>query len=114
MAWIAFLYADKMNQPEVGIQYHRKALPYADSLEAIMVWGNMGKTFAKLNRFDSAFYCFRNAFNMIKPGCTEKTLINDVLFERPETKIISYVTDLLIDNGEAYMQQYRVQKPRPH
>ncbi|HYJ37661.1 MAG TPA: hypothetical protein VEV87_03560, partial [Chitinophagaceae bacterium] len=109
-SWIGFLYADKLNQPRAGLAYYRKALVYSDSLEAILLWGNMGKTFVNMNAFDSAFNCFQKAFDMIKPGCTEESFINDVLKVRPETKIISYVTDLLINKGDAYLKQYKVYK----
>ncbi len=109
-SWIGFLYTDKLNKPRAGLEYYQKALKYADSQEAILLWGNIGRAFVNLNCFDSAFYCFQKAFDMIKPGCNEKSFINDVLVEHPETKIISYVTDLLSHKGDAYLKQYKIHK----
>ncbi|HKC35454.1 MAG TPA: tetratricopeptide repeat protein, partial [Chitinophagaceae bacterium] len=73
--WMGFIYTEKLREYTTGMSSYKKALLYADSVDAIRVYNYIGNAYVKKNLFDSASYFFQKAFDKIKPGFTEKELI---------------------------------------
>jgi CHAT domain-containing protein len=88
----------------------KKALLYADDIEAISILGYMAKACAKKNLFDSSFYFFQKAFDKIKPGITENELIDLAGAEAIKGKSVEYVARLVIDKGDVLLRQYKISK----
>ena len=108
--WTGFLYAERMNQPSTGLTYYRKALSFADQTDSISVLSYIGKTYSRLKKYDSAFVYFQHAFDIIKPGSDERIILSEVLSQNPGDEIINNITELLINKGDAFLQQYKLNK----
>ncbi len=106
--WKGFIYEKRYKQVSKGIVYYRKGLQYADSTDAIPILTSIGQAYIMTNAFDSAFRSFQLAFDMIRPGCNENTVIHDVLDEASDVGTINYVTSLLTSKAHGYLKQYKV------
>jgi len=108
LGWIGFLYGTHLNQPERGLWYYKKALTYADHMDAIQMLSSIGRIYARMNLFDSSFYSFQAAFDLMEPGSNERTLIEKMMEEKSGNRVATYLTGLLFYKGDAYLRQYRV------
>jgi CHAT domain-containing protein len=77
-----------------------------DAIESLNVIGNIAAVYTKKGLYDSAFHYFQLAFDAIKPGSSEKDLLLSSLDDFVKTKRIYYLTDLLINKGDAYLAQF--------
>ena len=110
--WMGFVHAQRLNQPANGLLYYRKGLKYADATDAVPILSDIGKTYTKLDLFDSAFHSFQLAFDKIKPGSNENTVIHHVLDEQSDETTLNYVTTLLINKADAYLKYYKVKRDK--
>ena len=108
--WSGFVYAEQMGQPLKGLRYYKKALFYADAIDSISILSYIGKTYAGLNQYDSAFAYFQYAFDVIRPGSDETTIVTKVLSENVGDEIINNISKLLIFKGGALLRQYKFAK----
>jgi CHAT domain-containing protein len=108
MNWMGFIYADGMRNYSSAMNSYRKAILYADSIDAPSVLCYIANLYVRRNLFDSAFYFFQKSFDRIKPGMTEKDLVKLNLTATLEGKAIEYVVRLINYKAEAFLDKYRV------
>ncbi|HEX5026763.1 MAG TPA: CHAT domain-containing tetratricopeptide repeat protein [Agriterribacter sp.] len=110
------LYGKRFNNTGQSLVYYKKALWYddtkanrnrLDTLEMLNTASNIGYLFAQQNEFDSAFSYFQRSFDCIKTGIAEDDILHISLEEFARQKKMNYLTDLLINKGSAYLQQYK-------
>jgi CHAT domain-containing protein/tetratricopeptide repeat protein len=115
------IYFEKLNDADNALAYCRKALTYinrdeserlSDGLESLNVLGRIANIYARKGNYDSAYYYYQRALDQIKPGITETFLLDSSLGEVSGHRSMHYLTDLLIDKGDAFIQQYKDSKKR--
>ena len=114
-----FLYTNGYFDYSEALANYRKALKYVnrnqnnarlDSFESLNIFANIANVYVRQNEFDSAFANFRNAFNQIKQGSDEKTILKTSLEEFVQNKRTNYLVSLLIDKGTAFLLLYKKDK----
>ncbi len=63
--------------------------------------------YSRQGRFDSAFFYYRQAFDLVKPGIDEKALVN---YAMDSLANIAYISSLVINKGDACFEKYRATK----
>ncbi|HEX7905579.1 MAG TPA: CHAT domain-containing protein [Chitinophagaceae bacterium] len=100
-----------------ALDYYRRALRYkdngkfgprADALETLNIFGNIANVYERKVLYDSAFKYFQLAFNQLKTGIDETGVLNYSLEEFLTYKKIHYLSGLVIDKGDAYLEKYRI------
>ena len=79
-----------------------------DSIEDASIWNNIANAYVQLNRFDSAFACFEQAFNQVKPGSDETGILSSSEDEIGTYKKLHYLASLLIDKADAWRKKYTI------
>jgi CHAT domain-containing protein len=110
------IFFKNLNQPDKAITYCRQALTYnrnkqtgaiLSRFEALNALNNLGSLYASKGLYDSASTYFKDALDQIKPGMTEEALLNSSLEDFSKQKNMHYLSDLLLNKGDALLQQYR-------
>jgi len=83
-----------------------KLLNKEDSFESLNIFTYIANVYAQKGLYDSAYYYFRLAFDQIKPGINETGILHSSPAEFFRYKKIYYLTNLLIDKGDAFQRQY--------
>lgn len=104
---IGFVYFEKLQDDTKAYEYYSKALKFADSTEALNILDNFASLCTKKNKFDSAQFYFQKGLHYLKPGITEKELPG-LSAEYLNKGITEYLVNLVLDKGDAYLQQYRI------
>ncbi len=113
---IAILYSRYKGNPQMGLAYFRRALALKNkntnlvelnAVETLNILANMGHVFVQLGLYDSAFRCFRLAFDQIRPGISETELLSIKFDEFAKQKKIGYLTGLLLDEADAYLHLFK-------
>lgn len=99
-----------------ALYFFRKALSFKatdknsipkEPAEDLSIYNNMANVYAEKRQFDSAAACFSQAFGKIKPGLSEKNILQ---YETPgefaRVHKIDYLVQLVIDRADAYKRQY--------
>lgn len=109
-----YLYLQRLHDTTRALAMYRKAIgslspqPGAEENgEALNILANMANLFAGKEQYDSAFHYFSLAFSRIKPGIDERGLLDISLSSFVDEKNWPYLTPLVIDKGDAYLQQYK-------
>ncbi|HLY71696.1 MAG TPA: CHAT domain-containing tetratricopeptide repeat protein [Puia sp.] len=113
---IGNVYIGQFNDTDTALYYYRKALSYdkritdkaARAIESLNVLSNIADAYVKQQNFDSAYIYFQLAFDQIKPGMGETELSKIPLNELGRQKKIGYLTNNLIDKGDAFRYQYEI------
>ena len=109
------VYFKKYNDWDKAFITYRKALTFTskdksltrdDAVESLSVMGSIANVYVKKGLYDSAFHYFQLAFDQVKLGANETVLFYSSLDDFFQTKRIYYLTDLLVDKGDAYKQQF--------
>ena len=114
---IGMIYHEKYNDNGRSVQYFHNALDYAKnrlpasaaSSDSFYILGNIANVYARMNMFDSAFYFFQKAFDIVSPGMQEIGLLRDVEKYVNQNSAES-VLKLVIDKGDSYLRQYKYRK----
>ena len=110
------IFFKNLNQPDKAIAYCRQALTYnrnkqtgavLSRFEALNVLSNLGSLCASKGLYDSASFYFKLALDQIKPGTTEESLLNSSIEDFSRHKHMHYMSDLLLNRGDALIQQYK-------
>ena len=110
------LFKQKGNHDEQVLYYYRKALAIVNrdnsqnalnSLETLNILASIGELYTRKGFYDSAFYYYQRAFDEIKPGMDETRLLDSQFNELAKQKKMSYITGLLLNKGDAYLQVFR-------
>jgi tetratricopeptide (TPR) repeat protein len=104
------------NNNDKALDHYRKALlykdngkfgPHTDALETLNVFGNIANVYVRKTLYDSAFKYFQLAFNQLKTGIDETDLLKYSAEEFKKYKKIHYLSGLVIDKGNAYLEKYK-------
>ncbi|HEX4374917.1 MAG TPA: hypothetical protein VHZ50_16550, partial [Puia sp.] len=109
------LYAEQLRDKKTALYYYRKALQYvykakkiaADSsikFELLSILDNIGNLFVSSGQYDSALYFFQKAFDMVKPGMNETSLLNSSQNDFLQNKSINYLIGLVLDKAETFLK----------
>ena len=110
------IFFKNLHQPDRAIIYCRRALTYnrnkmsgamLNRFEALNVLSNLGSLYASKGLYDSASSYFKLALDQIKPGTTQESLLNSSIEDFSRQKHMHYLSDLLLNKGDALIQQYR-------
>ena len=112
-----YLYFQKLNNPDNALTYYKKALAtvrqhksgFEDPLESLNILANIATAHAAKSNFDSAFIYYQQAFNELKPGVNEHSLLSSSEDEFITYGNSNYLSALYADKGNAYLTQYRIQ-----
>ena len=111
-----YIYFQHDKDYDGALYYYNKALALKNrdpgqsefnSMETMNIIGNIGSLYAKKEQFDSAFFYFQLALDQISPGITESDLLANQYNRFARLKKINYLTNLLIDKGDALIMQYK-------
>ena len=100
-----------------ALQYYHSALVFGeknripnrlDSIESLKILDNIANVFVGKKMFDSAFRYYHLAFEQIRPGADELSILRSSLNAFSRLKKIEYLTALFIDKGNAYFQLYKI------
>jgi len=112
---IGFLYQSRLNIPDSALPYFRAALNcrnevvqdnVMDAIETLNIYDNIANVFAFKNKFDSAYFYYQKAFNQLRPGIDEQTVLNFSADEFIANKKMQYLTGLIKDKGDAHLLEY--------
>ena len=112
------LYLHQLNDYDKAIGYYFKAIQYAgrqlkyegtiDALdiriEYLNILDNIANSYLAKGRNDSALVYFQKAFDQIKPGMNEMTLLESSDSDFLNNKSIRYVINMIIDKADATLQ----------
>lgn len=102
---IGYVYSEKLRDAGNALRYYRMALTFYNKTEAVSIYDNMALLYARKNQYDSAFFYCNMAFGQIAPGTDESDLLRGSL-ARTVDNIAEYVTDLVLDKADIFLQQY--------
>ena len=114
-----FLYYSHFKDNTKALLCFRRALTYInkdrdldrkDVAESLDILADMANIFAREGKFDSAFTYYQLAFDQIRPGTNEMDILKSSPEELIENRKIHYLTSLLIDKADAYLQKFKVTK----
>ncbi len=110
------IYFSHYNNTAEAMAYYKKAvalinkdqsLATADAFETLDIFTKIANVYVQKQQYDSAFHFFQLAFNQVKPGVDEKTILKNSSEEIFGYKKIHYLTRLLLDKGNAFLNQYK-------
>jgi len=90
-----------------ALAYSKKALKYSDQTDSIFAFNNIANVHVQKGSFDSAFAFFQRAFDCIAMGMTIKDLVHGKLGQDISNKTTEYLTRVILDLGDAFLQQYK-------
>ncbi len=103
---IGTLYAKNFNNYNGGLNYCSAALKYAvTSDDSLNIFKATASIYVQKKMFDKAFLLFQQAFNTQQPGLNETTILGSS-FNFPGFNILQSLTDLIIEKGDALVQQF--------
>lgn len=110
------VYFKRLNNVENAIRYCQNALEYRDkrksktsssTFQSLNVLNHLGSLYAHKGLFDSTFIYFQLALNRIRPGMKEEALLSSSLEDFSKHRNMHYLSDLLLNKGDAFKQKYR-------
>ncbi len=113
------IYFKHFKDPDQALHYYRKALyllnrkdkpTLLDSMESLNILNYIADAYVLKDEFDSAFVNFQLAFDQIRPGITEWDILHSHSEDFSRYPKIYYITDLLIDKGNAYKKRFKISK----
>jgi CHAT domain-containing protein len=111
------IYFRYLNDNDKALDYYRQALQYknkgkfskqASSLETLSILGNIANVYVRKQIYDSAFAYYQVAFNQLKQGIDEAGILNCPAEEFLKYKKVPYLSSLVIDKGDAFLEKYKV------
>ena len=116
---IGSLYFRRLGDPEKALVFFKKALTYInnnelyklrDAAESLDIFSNIADIYSGKGLYDSAHDYFQLAFDQIKRGVNETSILNSSSEEISKVKKVHYLTKLIIDKGNAYRQEFESTK----
>lgn len=80
----------------------------ADIMETLNLYNHIGNVYAHEGKFDSAMYFFQQAFDQVKPGLNEATVLQVPAENFKALRKLNFLSGLLIDKADARWKQYLV------
>ena len=109
------VYQDYYRDEAKALKLFRKALTYqnkdkdqilSDNIESLNIYTNIAGIYVNRKQFDTAFIYFKKAFDQIKPGASEDSILS---VQKPgllQQKKVYYITNLMIAKGGALQKKY--------
>lgn len=110
-----YIYFKHYKNFDKAIIVYRKALQLLSTIkspnavkifESLNIYGNIAYAFVQQGKYDSAFKYFQKAFDQIRPGITEKEILQTTWIDSSYKKI-RYLVSLMIEKGEAHVNQFK-------
>ena len=97
-----------------AIQYLHKnnSLTKADSFECLNTYTNIANAFSGINKFDSAEKYYQFAFDQVKPGANETSILHSSFNEFVSNVKIEFLPNLLRDKADAYLRRFKVSRDK--
>jgi CHAT domain-containing protein len=106
LASIGALYAQHLDDYEKGVEYCSKALKFAEnSSDSLFILKQIANVYVLKKMYDKARYFFQLAYNTIKVGMDETTMLKST-FQSPGFNLLQNLSDLTTDKGDAYVKEY--------
>src|SRR6185437_9965090 len=105
LAFIGAITGVKLRHYNEGLKYLTASLIYSDASDTSYVYRQKGDIYSLKNKYDSAQYFFREAYNMVQPGMNENSLLQKS-FQFPGFNELQDLSDLTTDKGDALLRQY--------
>ena len=103
---IGLLYAKNFGYYDKGLKYCFSALKYADNAsDSLYIFQQVGNIYTLKRMYDSAQYYFQKAFNRLKNGMNETTMLKNS-FQFPGFNLLQNLSDLTTDKGNTYVKEY--------
>jgi CHAT domain-containing protein len=109
---IGYLYADRFKLYDKALREYREALFYGDFSDSLNVLTNIAGIYVHQHRFDLASRYFQAAFDQLKPGMTDKDLLRVPVTDQIKD-VAKYVIGLILDKGDAGLQEYMDTRQKP-
>jgi CHAT domain-containing protein/Tfp pilus assembly protein PilF len=113
-----YIHFKQYNDFDAAINVYRKALQHLDAkknptaveiFESLNIYGNIAYVFVQQGKYDSAFRNFQKAFDQIRPGISEREILQTTWIDSSYKKI-RYLVSLMIEKGEAYTKRHKETK----
>ena len=106
------LYLRLQDNEKNAMLCYRQALAYGrygrkgnveEDFECINSYDNIAGLYSRQGKFDSAFYYFQRAFDLVKTGIDDSGLVN---YSMDSLANIAYISSLVINKGDACLRKY--------
>ncbi len=109
------IYYEPGRGSDKALAYYKKAMGYIDpenkttlqKFEILNLFTNIANVYVEQSNYDSAFYYFQSAFNQVKHGLNENTLLASPLDSFFAYRRMPFLIALLIDKGDACLKAFR-------
>lgn len=110
-----YIYFKHYKKFDEAINVYRKALQLLSTIknpgaievfETLNIYGNIAFAFVQQGKYDSAFKNFQKAFDQIRPGITEKEILQTKWIDSSYKKI-RYLVSILIKKGEMHIKRFK-------
>ena len=109
-----YIYFKHYKKFDEAINVYRRALRLLSTIknpgalevfESLNIYGNIAYAFTRQGKYDSAFKNFQNAFDQIRPGISEKEILQTSWIDSSYKKI-RYLVSTMIKKGETHVKQF--------
>ncbi|MFT3704193.1 MAG: CHAT domain-containing protein [Agriterribacter sp.] len=110
-----YIYFRHARDFEKSITFYKKALQCINTIkipgaietfESLNIYGNIAAAYVQERKYDDAFKNFQIAFDKIKPGITEKEIIQSGWIDSSYSRT-RYLVGLMIKKSEAYIKRFK-------
>ena len=111
-----YVYFSGYGDGNKALTYYKQALAYAGkchepapqiALESLNLLTNMANVYVRTGLYDSAIRYYQLAFDQLGQGMNEKKLSHSLLGSVVYYDRVWYLTALMLDRGDAWLQQYK-------
>jgi CHAT domain-containing protein len=104
-----------------ALDCYRKAIRYLspgtaqtaqESFELLNLQANIANVYVREGNYDSAFYYFQRAFDIVQPGIDEEGIVSIYLKNFQQYKKIDLLVSLILDKADAYLSKYKQGRKR--
>ena len=99
------LYSERFYKYDTALKYCFTALKYAGPADTVFIFREIGKIYGRKEMYDKSQYYFQKAFNSIKQGINETTILQSS-FQFPGFNELQYLSDLITSKADSYLLQY--------
>jgi tetratricopeptide (TPR) repeat protein len=100
------VYSEYLEDYTKALSCYFSALKFADSVQSISIYDNIGNVYVKKNQFDSAYYYYQKAFDQIYAGANETGLLKK-LNNGFANNMAEHIVTLVLDKADAHLSQFR-------
>ena len=102
---IGMLYGKNFRQYEKGLTICAQALTYADGIDSLFIFKEMGNIYSLQHTYGKAQDCFQKAFSSFEQGFDETKILKSTI-RFPSFNLFQNLFDLTTDKANAYLNEY--------